>query len=242
MSATAPTAAAKRAPETLPEATADAATDAVAPILRRTLHDEVASRVRDMIIEGRLQPGQRVNEVALGQLLGVSRTPLREAIKTLAGEGLVEIVPARGAVVRMMTLKDLTDSLAVLKALEQAAARQICAEAPDSALAELAALHAAMMARYAARDRLAYFKLNQEIHAAIARLSGNAVLATLHGQLQARMRRIRFIGHEGPEKWAAAVAEHEAMAAAFARRDGEAAAEVVGRHLDAAVERVRETL
>jgi DNA-binding GntR family transcriptional regulator len=217
-------------------------TDEVVPIARRTLHDEVATRVRDMIIEGQLAPGQRVNEVALGQRLGVSRTPLREAIKTLASEGLVEIVPARGAVVRTLTLKDLAESLAVLKALEQAAARQICASAPDAALAELAALHAAMMERYAARDRLAYFKLNQEIHSAIARLSGNAVLATLHTQLQSRMRRVRFIGHEGPEKWAAAVAEHEEMAAALARRDATAAVEVIGRHLDAAIERVRESL
>lgn len=213
----------------------------VPPIIRRTLHDEVATRVRDMIIEGRLAPGQRVNEVALGQLLGVSRTPLREAIKTLASEGLVEMVPARGAVVRTLTLKDLADSLAVLKALEQVAARQICAEAPEAALAELAGLHAAMMERYGARDRLAYFKLNQEIHSAIARLSGNAVLATLHTQLQSRMRRIRFIGHEGQDKWAAAVAEHEEMARALARRDAEAAAEVIGRHLDAAMERVRDS-
>jgi DNA-binding GntR family transcriptional regulator len=214
----------------------------VAPIARRTLHDEVATRVRDMIIEGRLAPGQRVNEVALGQLLGVSRTPLREAIKTLASEGLVEIVPARGAVVRTLTLKDLTDSLAVLKALEQEAARTICAEGSADARDELARLHAAMMERYAVRDRLAYFKLNQEIHSAIARLSGNAVLATLHSQLQSRMRRVRFIGHEGPEKWAAAVAEHEDMAAAFARGDGAAAVAVIGRHLDAAIERVRDSL
>lgn len=216
--------------------------EAVVPILRRTLHDEVASRVRDMIIEGRLEAGKRVNEVALGAQLGVSRTPLREAIKTLASEGLVEIVPARGAVVRTLTLKDLSESLAVLKALEQLAARQICRDGPDAALAELAALHAAMMDRYAVRDRLAYFKLNQEIHSAIARLSGNAILATLHTQLQSRMRRVRFIGHEGPEKWAAAVAEHEEMAKALARRDAEALAEVIGRHLDAAIERVRDSL
>ncbi|MBN9011440.1 MAG: GntR family transcriptional regulator, partial [Rhizobiales bacterium] len=137
---------------------------AVAPIMRRTLHDEVATRVRDMIIEGQLPPGRRVNEVALGHLLGVSRTPLREAIKTLASEGLMEIVPARGAVVRTLTLKDLADSLAVLKSLEQLAARSVCAAAPDTALAELAAIHGAMMERYAARDRLAYFKLNHEFH------------------------------------------------------------------------------
>lgn len=215
---------------------------AVVPIARRTLHDQVAARVRDMIIEGQLPPGHRVNEVALGHLLGVSRTPLREAIKTLASEGLMEIVPARGAVVRTLTLKDLADSLGVLKALEQLAARTVCAAAPDSALAELAAIHGAMMERYAARDRLAYFKLNQEFHSAVARLSGNAVLASLHTQLQSRMRRIRFIGHEGPEKWACAVSEHEEMAAAVARRDGEALAEVIGRHLDEALARVRDKL
>jgi DNA-binding GntR family transcriptional regulator len=217
-------------------------TGTVAPIARRTLHDEVAQRVRDMIIEGRLAPGQRLNEGALGRALGVSRTPLREAIKTLASEGLVEIVPARGAVVRTPTLKDIADSLAVLKALEQLAAREICAQAHDDALAELAGLHAAMLDRYRARDRLAYFKLNQAIHSAIARLSGNAVLAEVHTQLQSRMRRVRFIGHEGPEKWAAAVAEHEEMAAAFARRDGAAAARVIGRHLDNALARVRGSL
>lgn len=211
----------------------------IAPIARRTLHDEVAARLRDMVIEGQLAPGQRVNEVALGQLLGVSRTPLREAIKTLASEGLLEVIPARGAVVRTLTLKDYADSLAVLKALEQLAARKVCAEAPDEALAELAAIHAALMERYAARDRLPYFKLNQEFHSALARHSGNAVLAALHTQLQSQMRRIRFVGHEGPEKWAAAVAEHEEMVAALKRRDGEALAAIVARHLDAALERVR---
>jgi DNA-binding GntR family transcriptional regulator len=212
------------------------------PIARRSLHDEVLERVRDMIIEGQLPPGGRINEVVLGQALGVSRTPLREAIKTLASEGLLEAVPARGAVVRRFTLEDVADSLAVLKALEQTAARLVCAKAGDAALAELAALHASMMERYAARDRLTYFKLNQAIHSGIARHSGNRVLAQMHGGLQARMRRIRFVGHEGEAKWAAAVAEHAEMDAALARRDGEALAEVLGRHLDAALTRVRDSI
>jgi DNA-binding GntR family transcriptional regulator len=99
-----------------------------------------------------------------------------------------------------------------------------------------------MMERYAERDRLTYFKLNQAIHTAIARLSGNKVLAQVHGGLQARMRRIRFVGHEGETKWAAAVAEHREMDAALARRDGEALAEVVGRHLDGALQRVRDAI
>lgn len=212
------------------------------PITRRTLHDEVLERVRDMIIEGHLAPGSRVNEVALGQALGVSRTPLREAIKTLASEGLLEAVPARGAVVRKPTFEDAADNLQVLKVLEQLAARLVCANASAEGLAEIAALHAAMMRHYAERDRLPYFKLNQAIHSTIARLSGNKALAELHGTLQARMRRIRFVGHEGEAKWAAAVAEHEEMDAALARRDGDALAEIVGRHLDAALVRVRNAI
>jgi DNA-binding GntR family transcriptional regulator len=212
------------------------------PISRRSLHDEVASRVRDMIIEGQLPPGGRVNEVLLGRALGVSRTPLREALKTLASEGLVDVIPARGAVVRAFTPRDVADSLEVLKALEQTAARLACARASEAEIARTLALHDEMMERYRARDRMAYFRLNQAIHSAIAAMSGNTVLAATHGTIQSRIRRIRFIGHEGAEKWADAVSEHEDMACALAARDGEALAAVVGRHLDAALERVRESI
>ena len=103
-------------------------------IKRRTLHAEVLERLRDMIIEGRLQPGQRVNEGAIGAQLGVSRTPLREAIKTLASEGLVEILPAKGAIVKTFTARDLYQTLEVLKALEQLGGRMACEQAPDSAI------------------------------------------------------------------------------------------------------------
>ena len=212
------------------------------PIVRRTLHDEVASRVRDLITEGRLTGGSRINEVALGLQLGVSRTPLREAIKTLAGEGLVELVPARGAVVRRFTRKDVADNLAVLKALEILAGRLACRDAPGEGIASVQALHAAMMERYAARDRLSYFKLNQAIHTAIVALSGNAALVWAHEAIQARMKRIRFIGNEGPEKWAGAVGEHEEMVEALRHRDGEALAEVLARHLDRTMERVQDKL
>ncbi len=117
----------------------------VVPITRVTLHDEVLTRLRDMIIDGSLPPGSRINEVQTGALLGVSRTPLREAIKTLASEGLVEILPARGAVVRRFGERDVFDILQVLKSLEQTAARLLCAQASDEELAGLSALHEEMM-------------------------------------------------------------------------------------------------
>jgi DNA-binding GntR family transcriptional regulator len=211
-------------------------------ITRRTLHEEVLERLRDMIIEGRLGPGQRINEGLIGAQLGVSRTPLREAIKTLASEGLVEIQPAKGAVVRKFTAKDLYQVLEVLKALEQLGGRMACEQASDATVEAIHSLHKRMLVLYETRERLEYFKLNQAIHSAIVAASENAVLMEMHETLQARIKRLRFIGNEGPVKWAGAVAEHEEMMAALLKRDSVALSEVIGRHMDATLLRVREVL
>jgi DNA-binding GntR family transcriptional regulator len=211
-------------------------------ITRRTLHDEVLERLRDMIIEGRLAPGQRINEGAVGAQLGVSRTPLREAIKTLASEGLVEILPAKGAIVRRFSARDLADILEVLKTLEQLGARIACAEASDAAIEEIHALHRLMMELYETRNRLEYFKLNQAIHSKMVAASGNAALMEMHATLQSRIKRLRFVGNEGPVKWAGAVAEHEEMMAALLRRDAAELSRIIGVHMDATLLRVREVL
>ncbi|MEY9625878.1 GntR family transcriptional regulator [Sinorhizobium fredii] len=212
------------------------------PIRRTALHDTLVSHLRDMIIEGDLAPGTRLHEGQLGEQLGVSRTPLREAIKYLASEGLVELVPSRGAVVKRFSAKDVQDMLTVLRSLEELAGRLACEAASEAGITEVRALHDEMVSRYKAGDRLQYYKLNQQIHTAIAQLSGNAALADMHGVLQTRLKRIRFIGHEGPEKWAAAVAEHEEMIAALEARDQARLSEVLGRHLTKAWERVRDSV
>lgn len=211
-------------------------------ITRRTLHEEVLERLRDMIIEGRLEPGQRINEGQIGAQLGVSRTPLREAIKTLVSEGLVEIQPAKGAVVRKFTARDLYQVLEVLKSLEQLGGRMACDQGSDASIEAIHALHKRMLVLYETRERLEYFKLNQAIHSAIVAASGNTVLMEMHETLQARIKRLRFIGNEGPVKWAGAVAEHEDMMAALLKRDAEALSEAIGRHMDSTLLRVREVL
>ena len=212
------------------------------PIRRTALHDTLVSHLRDMIIEGDLPPGTRLHEGQLGEQLGVSRTPLREAIKYLASEGLVELVPSRGAVVKRFSAKDVQDMLTVLQTLEELAGRLACEAATDAEIAEVRALHDEMVRRYEAGDRMQYYKLNQDIHTAIARLSGNAALADMHAMLQTRLKRIRFIGHEGPEKWAAAVAEHQEMIAALEARDKARLSKVLGLHLTKAWERVRDAV
>lgn len=209
------------------------------PIQRTVLHDTIVSHLRDMIIEGILAPGMRLHEGQLGEQLGVSRTPLREAIKFLASEGLVELVPSRGAAVKRFSSKDVQDMLIVLQTLEELGGKLACQLGSDAEIAQVRALHDEMVRRYQAGDRLQYYKLNQAIHTAISKLAKNASLAEMQQMLQTRLKCIRFIGHEGPEKWAAAVAEHEEMIAALEARDEARLSKVLGRHLANAWERVR---
>lgn len=216
--------------------------DIAAPIQRRTLHGEVAARLRDMIIEGDLAAGERLNEIELGLKLGVSRTPLREAIRTLTSEGLIAQLPSRGAFVRRFGIEDVRHMLEAIKAIEQTAARLAARRATDEEIADVLSLHAAMMGRYKTRKRLAYYKLNQAIHSAIVRAAHNPALAEMHDMLQARMKRIRYLGNGAPDKWAAAVAEHEEMACALEARDGNQLADVLGRHMDRTLERVHDVL
>lgn len=204
----------------------------IVPLSRRSLHDELVERVRDMIIEGQLPPLSRIHEGQLGKALGVSRTPLREALKYLASEGLLELVPGRGAVVRKLTPKDVRDMLDVLGAIETLGGRLACRNATDAQIAGLRRLHDEMMVLYHARNRLEYYRRNQAIHSGIAQLSGNALLASTHQVIQARLKRIRFIGNEEPDKWANAVAEHEEMIAALEARDEARLADVIARHLE----------
>jgi DNA-binding GntR family transcriptional regulator len=204
----------------------------IVPLSRPTLHGQLVDRVRTLIVEGQLAPGTRIHEGELGKALGVSRTPLREALKVLASEGLVELVQGRGAVVRKLTGKDVAEMLDVLRALETLAARLACRNATDAQIAALRRTHDEMIAFYEAGNRLDYYWRNQAIPAGLADLSGNALLATMHATIQARMKRIRFIGNEDPGGWTAAVAEHREMIAALEARDEAKLAAVVARHLD----------
>lgn len=211
-------------------------------IERHSLHDAILTRLRDMIIEGDLAPGTRINEGQVGAFLGVSRTPLREAIKFLASEGLIELIPSRGAVVKRFTAKEVRDMIDLISTLEQHAARRACQDASDHDIARVRALHDQMLDCYRRQDRLNYYKLNQQIHSAIVALAGNAALIDMHGLLQNRLKRIRFIGHEGPEKWSGAVAEHEEMIAALEARAPDRLAAILGQHLEQAWQRVRGAL
>ncbi len=211
-------------------------------IERHSLHNELVGRIRDMIIEGQLAPGSRIHEGQLGLALGVSRTPLREALKFVASEGLIDLVPGRGGIVRRLTPRDVRNMLDVLTALETLAGRLACRNATEAQIAEVRQMHDRMMELYADRQRLEYYKVNQAIHSAIVALAENDCLTATHGAIQSRLKRIRFIGNEAPDNWSAAVQEHVEMIDALERRDEMALTEVLTRHLEKTWTRVRTTL
>jgi DNA-binding GntR family transcriptional regulator len=200
---------------------------------RRPLHEEAVDRLRDMIVRGELAPGSRLNERVLTAHLGVSRTPLREAIKLLATEGLVELLPNRGAVVAPIEPARIAETLTVMGALESLAGELACARASDQEIAEIRALHYEMLAMHARGDLDGYFRNNQAIHLRLVEAAGNAVLAQTYRQLNANARRVRYMANLSSERWDAAVAEHEAILAALTARDAARLKRLLRDHLAA---------
>ena len=198
----------------------------------RTLHADLLAGLRDLINQGDLAPGARVPERALCERFAVSRTPLREALKVLAAEGLVELRPNRGA--RIATLGDehLSHLFEVIGMLEAGGGHLACARITPDALAEIQALHYRMYAHFLRRELRGYFALNQEIHAAILTAAANPFLSATYAGLAGRITRARYMSNRmRPDRWQQAMDEHDGILAALLRRDGDALGPLLRQHL-----------
>jgi DNA-binding GntR family transcriptional regulator len=182
-------------------------------------------------VEGRIAPGAKLNERELAEVLQVSRTPLREAIKMLAAEGLVELLPNRGAIAVELSEADVLNTFEVMAGLEAQSGELAAQRITDAELAEIRAMHYEMMAAYTRRDLSAYYRINAQIHRAINAAAKNPVLAATYNQVNARLQALRFRSNQDGEKWARAVKEHEQMIEALAARDPQAMREVLTTHL-----------
>ncbi len=197
----------------------------------RLLAEEVVSRLRDLIIQGELAPGVKLNERVLCERLRTSRTPVREAIKYLASEGLVELLPNRGAIVTPITATTVREMFVVLGALEALAGELACANASDADIAEIRALHYQMLAHHARGELAQYFRCNQEIHLRLVECAGNAALSNTYRALNGHVRRARYMANLSRERWDHAVQEHEKILEAVMRRDGALLSRLVRSHL-----------
>ncbi|MAU95279.1 MAG: GntR family transcriptional regulator [Fulvimarina sp.] len=200
-------------------------------LVRPALSVEISDRMRRMIMEGELEPGAKVPEKALTEHFGVSRTPIREAVKILAHEGLVELVQNRGAIVAPQTADELCELFPVIAALEGAAGELAATNASDGAIAALGAHCRALRAAYEAADRPTYFEINQMIHAGIMQAAGNPTLARHHATLANRVYRARYQANLSKDRWRAATVEHEGIQAALEAREAKRLGELMREHL-----------
>lgn len=195
------------------------------------LHTRIAEIVRDRIVEGKLDPGDFVDEAALATELSVSRTPVREALKVLSFEGLVENQPNRGTFVALLNPEVAAELLEFLAEVEGFGGALTTTRADDATIRALRTAHDQMVEAHAAGDKPAYFKLNTVIHDRIAAASGNTELHQTFTRLTARLRRLRFLSNATDELWRASVEEHEAIQTQLEARDSEAVRTLLRDHV-----------
>ena len=198
---------------------------------RSSIHGGLTAELRRMIVEHALPPGSRIAEAELCATFGVSRTPLREALKALASERLVTLQPFRGAVVTGLSAERIAQLFEAQAILEGQAARLAASRASAAGIAGFARKHRRMVRLFERGDRKGYFALNQELHADLVALSGNGVLVEAHAAVLIQVERARLAALDVGRRWSDSVAEHAEILAALEDRDGERLARTLHDHV-----------
>ncbi|HMN70486.1 MAG TPA: GntR family transcriptional regulator [Rhodoblastus sp.] len=200
-------------------------------IRRAGLHERAAARMRAMIIKGELEPGAETQETELSRALGVSRTPLREAMKLLAAEGLIELRRNRSPRVAALDFDAVFETFEALAGIERLAAELAAQRASARVIARLGSLQTKMEEFHAAGRLDDYFAINGEIHGLIVQAARNMPLREAHATLLARAERARYLALGAERRWSASVGEHRAILAAIEARDSARAGALLGAHV-----------
>ena len=200
------------------------------PLHARALYQDVAERLRQQIFNRELEPGDWIDEQKIAVEYGISRTPLREALKVLAVEGLVTMKLRRGAYVSEMSTRDVDQVYHLMALLEADAASRVAAQASDAQIAELQALHDRLESQVLQRD--AFFATNEEFHLRLLALAGNRWSAQIVQDLRKVMKLNRQLSLFKQGRLAESLAEHRAVMAAIAARQPEAAMQLMRAHFD----------
>jgi len=207
------------------------------PTLRKIrsapLHEQVADQIREMVRKGHLDQGQKISELEFCQELGISRTPLREALRVLASEGLVELTPRKGARVSRPSLDEIRDMFEVMAVLEGLCARTAATQSTAADLQTVEALHETLEEAHRARDEERYIQANQEFHQFVQSLAANRTLSDIVSGLRQKIFLYRYRQLYQPGRLDDSIREHRALLEAFRRRDGTAAEALMKQHLQA---------
>jgi DNA-binding GntR family transcriptional regulator len=204
------------------------------PLGRRALYEDVAERLRTQIFERAIEPGAWIDEQKLAVEYGISRTPLREALKVLAAEGLVAMKPRRGAYVAEMSRDDVTQVYRLLALLEADAAADVARHASADQLAQLQALHELLERQVRQRD--AFFATNERFHLALLDIAGNRWRTQIVADLRKVMKLNRHHSLFKQGRLADSLAEHRKLMAAITGRNAAQATRLMRAHFDSGLE------
>ena len=206
------------------------------------LRDVVFKKLRQEILLGQLAPGERLMEIHLAQRLGVSRTPIREAIRKLELEGLVTMIPRRGAEVAQISEKDLKDVLEVRTSLEKLAVRLACERIHPQELLELKEACEQFAAVTKTKDMTAITRADVALHAVIIRSTGNRKLEQMHSNLSEQMYRYRFEYIKDASYHTLLIDEHERIYKSIEKRDAQLAEKEIETHIANQLQMIMEHL
>ena len=201
------------------------------PLQRRSLHDQLVARLREMILGGELRPGSALPENKLCDIFGVSRTPLREAFKVLASEGLIDLRPHRTPLVTSVDPEEIAAVFEVMIALERLAGMRAARFATAEEIANLDNLHSQLVTLHRDGSRAEYFRMNQKIHSEITRLARNAVLQSTWTALTAKIVRARALANYDAKRWDESIQEHEQFMNLLRAGDADRLADSLADHM-----------
>jgi DNA-binding GntR family transcriptional regulator len=207
---------------------------------RSSLSQQAIDLLREQIYNHKLAPGQRLDEAVLAEQLGISRTPLREALKVLSAEGLVDLQPHKGCFVTELTLRDMEEIFPIMATLEGRVAHEVASKRTPAQLKALDALHEKLEKHAAVDDVNRYYETNYVFHDQLQECAGNRWLQIVIGDLRKLLKLSRHHSLRLEGRLAASLAEHRALMKALHRQDADAAEQIMRGHLLAQLEALRE--
>jgi len=200
-------------------------------ITKKTLHEEIADNLREMIISGELKEGEKIKEGELCTFMGISKTPLREALRVLSAEGLIRLVPNRGPFVSKPTFDEIREMFDVMSVLEGVCARRVLEKMSNNDLALLEKLHNRLEENFERRDQRGYLHYNNQYHSFLQEVAGNKTLNQIVNDLRKKILLYRFQSLNLPGRFESSIQEHRELLEAFRKRDPGKAESLMKNHL-----------
>jgi DNA-binding GntR family transcriptional regulator len=198
---------------------------------KATYHVQIADMLRDMIMTGKLKEGDKVNEGRLCETMGISKTPMREALRVLSVEGLIRLVPNRGAFVTKPEFEEIAEMFDVMSLLEGFCARRACEKMTPRNFAHLEKLHGKLEENFDRHDQEEYIRVNNQYHSFIQEIAGNRTLNQIVDGLRKKILLYRFQSLNLPDRFGSSIREHRDLLEAFRQRDHAGAEALMRQHL-----------